>query len=125
MKTSNISNDSQTIMNYDPNMTMCGRLAKQTVRLTFGQWEYRETFEVTVGGNLTGLDVINCAVENLYESLPYEEILNVDTGEIDIVATIQIGKLECMDEDVLGEAWLAEMLIAAEIINIEPDGKLA
>lgn len=121
----NIQNTQPQIMNYDPNMTMCGRLAKQTVRLTFGQWEYRETFEVTVSGNLTGLDVISCAVERLYESLPYEQILNVDTGKIDIVATIQIGELECMDEDILGEEWLAGMLIAAEIINIEPDGKLA
>lgn len=121
----NTNNTQPQIMNYDPNMTMCGRLAKQTVRLTFGQWEYRETFEVTVGGNLTGLDVISCAVESIYESLPCEKILNMDAGEMDIVATIQIGELECMDEDVLGEEWLAGMLIAAEIISIEPDGKLA
>jgi hypothetical protein len=121
----NTQNTQPQIMNYDPNLTLCGRMAKQTVRLTFGLWEYRETFEVTVGGNLTGLDVISCAVESLYESLPNEKILNLDTGEIDTVATIQIGELECMDEDVLGEVWLAGMLIAAEIINIEPDGKLA
>ncbi|EKF2990675.1 DUF5406 family protein, partial [Escherichia coli] len=49
------------IMNYDPNMTLCRRMARQTVRLTLGQWEYRETFEVDVVGNLTGLDVITCA----------------------------------------------------------------
>lgn len=118
-------NTQTQIMNYDPNMTMCGRTAKQTVRLTFGQWKYRESFEVTIGGNLTGLDVISCDIEQLYESLPYEEVLNDDTGEIDIMATIQVGELECMDEDILGEAWLAGMLIAAEILSIEPDGKLA
>ncbi|EEQ3874799.1 DUF5406 domain-containing protein, partial [Escherichia coli] len=33
-------------MNYDPNLTLYGRMAKQTVLLTFGLWEYRETFEV-------------------------------------------------------------------------------
>nr|MCD4237043.1 DUF5406 domain-containing protein [Escherichia coli] len=59
----NTHNAQPQIMNYDPNLTSCGRMAKQTVRLTFGLWEYRETFEVTVGGNLTGLDVISCAIE--------------------------------------------------------------
>ncbi|EOO9889169.1 DUF5406 family protein, partial [Escherichia coli] len=104
------------IMNYDPNMTLCGRMAKQTVRLTFGLWEYRETFEVTVGGNLTGLDVINCAIESLYVTLPYEEVLDERTGETDIMATINIGELICQDEDLSGELWLAGMLISAEII---------
>ncbi|EFJ8857328.1 DUF5406 family protein [Escherichia coli] len=107
-------------MNYDPNLTSCGRMAKQTVRLTFGLWEYRETFEVTVGGNLTGLDVISCAIESLYATLPYEETLNERTEETDIMATINIGGLTCQDEDLSGELWLAGMLIAAEIISIEP-----
>ncbi|EER0905635.1 DUF5406 domain-containing protein [Escherichia coli] len=107
-------------MNYDPNLTSCGRMAKQTVRLTFGLWEYRETFEVTVGGNLTGLDVINCAIESLYATLPYEEVLDERTGKTDIMATINIGELICQDEDLSGELWLAGMLISAEIISIEP-----
>lgn len=107
-------------MNYDPNLTSCGRMAKQTVRLTFGQWEYCETFEVTVGGNLTGLDVISCAIESLYATLPYEEVEDERTGETDIMATINIGELTCQDEDLSGELWLAGMLISAEIISIEP-----
>ncbi|QTA23913.1 hypothetical protein FYK18_10085 [Escherichia albertii] len=107
-------------MNYDPNLTLCGRMAKQTIRLTFGLWEYRETFEVTVGGNLTGLDVISCAIESLYETLPYEEVRNECTGGTDIMATINIGELTCQDEDLSGELWLAGMLISAEIISIEP-----
>ncbi|MFG3960537.1 DUF5406 family protein [Escherichia coli] len=111
---------SSEVMNYDPNLTSCGRMAKQTVRLTFGLWEYRETFEVTVGGNLTGLDVISCAIESLYATLPYEETLNERTEETDIMATINIGGLTCQDEDLSGELWLAGMLIAAEIISIEP-----
>ncbi|GCW16798.1 hypothetical protein HmCmsJML079_04991 [Escherichia coli] len=100
-------------------------MARQTVRLTLGQWEYRETFEVDVVGNLTGLDVITCAIENLYEDLPYEEVQDEYTGETNIMATIQIGDLACTDEDMLGEAWLAGMLIAAEIISIEPAGTLS
>lgn len=111
---------SSEVMNYDPNLTLCGRMAKQTVRLTFGLWEYRETLEVTVGGNLTGLDVISCAIESLYETLPYEEVRNERTGGTDIMATINIGELTCQDEDLSGELWLAGMLISAEIISIEP-----
>ena len=111
---------SSEVMNYDPNLTLCGRMAKQTVRLTFGLWEYRETFEVTVGGNLTGLDVISCAIESLYATLPYEEVEDERTGGTDIMATINIGGLTCQDEDLSGELWLAGMLISAEIIRIEP-----
>lgn len=118
-----VTNQSE-IMNYDPNMTMCGRLTKQTVRLTFGQWKYRQTYEVVVGGNLTGLDVITCAVESLYASLPCD-YFHDDTGEEQAVATIAIGDLECSDEECLGEQWLGEMLVAAQIINIEPDGVIA
>lgn len=116
----NTQNTQPQIMNYDPNLTLCGRMAKQTVRLTFGLWEYRETFEVTVGGNLTGLDVISCAIESLYATLPYEEVRDKRTGETDIMATINIGELTCQDEDLSGELWLAAMLISAEIISIEP-----
>ncbi|HGC0416133.1 TPA: DUF5406 family protein [Escherichia coli] len=112
----NAQNTQPQIMNYDPNLTSCGRMAKQTVRLTFGLWEYRETFEVTVGGNLTGLDVISCAIESLYATLPYEEV----EDERDIIATINIGGVKCKDENLIGELWLAGMLISAEIISIEP-----
>ncbi|MBB7313003.1 DUF5406 family protein [Escherichia coli] len=107
---------SSEVMNYDPNLTLYGRMAKQTVLLTFGLWEYRETFEVSVGGNLTGLDVISCAIESLYATLPYEEV----EDERDIIATINIGGMECKDENLNGELWLAGMLISAVIISIEP-----
>lgn len=112
------------IMNYDPNMTLCGHLAKQTVLLTFGQWHYRQTYEVVVGGNLTGLDVITCAVESLYASLPYDYFVD-DEGQKQAIATIVIGELECSDEECLGEQWLGEMLVAAQIISIEPAGVIA
>ncbi|EAW1350510.1 hypothetical protein AXP45_21240 [Salmonella enterica subsp. enterica] len=117
----NTQNTQPQIMNYDPNLTSCGRMAKQTVRLTFGLWEYRETFEVTVGGNLTGLDIISCAIESLYATLPYEEVQGEFAGGTDIMVTINIGELICQDEDLSGESWLAGMLVAAEIISIEPD----
>lgn len=61
------------LTDFDPNMVACGRAVKQTVRLTFGCWRYRGTFEVEVRGNITGLDAIRCAVEILYESLTGEK----------------------------------------------------
>ncbi len=59
-------------MNYDHNLVFCGRMAKQTVRLTFGIWDYRYETETVVGGNCLGLDVIDTAVEGVYDRLPEE-----------------------------------------------------
>lgn len=108
-------------MNYDPNLTNSGRMAKQVVRLTFGQWQWRRTLEVTVGGNCTGFDVIDTAVNNAWEELPaadYDDeiaritLLNADGDE-----------LYCEDDEGRGVDWLRDMLIAAEIVSIEPDAQ--
>lgn len=101
-------------MNYDPNMTNCGRRAKQTVKLTFQQWEYKAEMEVSVGGNCTGMDVIDCAVGNAYERLPE------DCGYPCIdMADDDGGTLRCSDDDERGEDWLKDMLVKAEITAIE------
>jgi len=105
-------------MDYDPNLVFSGCTAVQTVRLTFGQWEYRKTMEVAVGGNCRGFSVIEAAVENAYEKLP-------DASHASGVKTITLidesgGEMEC-DEDE--EDWLNNMLIAAEIIDIKPEGE--
>lgn len=71
------------------------------------------------GGKSELLDVISCAIESLYATLPYEEVQNERTGGTDIMATINIGELTCQDEDLSGKLWLAGMLISAEIISIE------
>lgn len=111
------------VMNYDPNYTLCGRMAKQTVRLTFGLWKYRTSMDVVVGGNCTGLSVIEYAVELAYEQLSSVPFFNGDTGGNDEMSVIHIGNLQCMDDDLRGEEWLKDMLISAEIINIEPEVK--
>lgn len=54
-------------MDYDPNLNFCGRTTVQTVKLTFGQWDYRLTLETKVGGNCSGLTVIQAAVENFID----------------------------------------------------------
>ncbi|QDL35383.1 hypothetical protein EGO53_05560 [Serratia liquefaciens] len=110
-------------MNYDPNLTLCGRMAKQSVRLTFGQWQYRTSMEVVVGGNCNGLSVIECAVGLAYEQLGSVSFFNDDTAEDDLMKVINIGELQCLDEWLEGEDWLKGMLISAEIINIEPEAE--
>ncbi|CAI2419414.1 DUF5406 domain-containing protein [Serratia liquefaciens] len=118
-----ITKAAPALMNYDPNLTLCGRMAKQTVRLTFGQWQYRTSMEVVVGGNCNGLSVIECAIGLAYEQLGEIPFFNDDTGEDDVMAVINVGELQCMDECLEGEDWLKEMLIGAEIINIEPEAE--
>ena len=107
-------------MNYDPNIVDCGRLANKTVRLTFGTWDYRAEMEVVVGGNTSGLSVIDTAVLGAYECLPSgrydgakEIIMKNDAGE----------ELLCCDDEDEEEDWLKRMLVKAEIIAIEEDKK--
>lgn len=106
-------------MNYDTNLVTGGRMAKQRVRLVFGWLEYRKTMEVDVGGNCTGLTVIRAAVNNAFEELPAESY----AGDAWAYIVLGEGEKTCMvsDEDGDGEDWLADMLISAEIISIEPD----
>lgn len=116
-----ITKAAPAVMNYDPNFTLCGRMAKQTVRLTFGQWHYRGAFEVNVMAGISGLRVIEYAIESLLEDLPTVPFFNDDTGENDEMSVIHLGELECMDDDLRREDWLGDMLISSEIINIEPE----
>lgn len=106
-------------MNYDPNLTNSGRMAKQTVRLTFAQWEYRKTIETEVGGNCTGLTVIECAVDNIYDQLPTDRH---DCVYLVMEATDGSGDtLTCEDDEDQGDDWLKDMLVCAEIVAIQPD----
>lgn len=105
------------VMNYDPNLTYCGRMAKQAVRLVFGKWEYRVAMEVEVGGNCTGLTVIDSAVGAAFEKCwPDPDELPTLTMEDKDGNT-----LSCDDGEDEGEEWLKKMLLSAEIISIRPD----
>jgi hypothetical protein len=104
-------------MNYDPNLVLCGRMAKQRVKLTFGMWEHRATVETVVGGNCTGAYVIEGAIENVYEHLDYD---NHENKEI-ILTKEGEEELTCSDDEGEEEQWLKKMLIAAEIIDITPE----
>jgi len=100
-------------MNYDPNLVLCGRMATQTVRLTFGQWEYRKTMEVTVDGNLQGLSVIEAAVENALD-----ELLKGCVEDATIILVNEKGDELLCELDEIDDDCLRDMLISAEIIDI-------
>lgn len=96
-------------MNYDPNFTSSGRMATQTVELTFQTWEYSATKTTTVGGNCTGLSVIESAIGNI------EDELGGDDGEL--ILTNAAG------EELGAELWenkLEDMLVCARIVAITP-----
>lgn len=113
-------------MDYDPNLTNSGRMAKQTVRLTFGLWKYRKEMEVQVGGNCTGLRVIDSAVEQAYENLDRLGVyMSDDTyAVIYMNSTDGTESMECADEEDEREDFLKNMLIKAEIVDIQPDDSI-
>lgn len=98
-------------MNYDPNLVRCGRMATQTVKLVFGQWDYRKEVLIDVSGNCTGLVVIDVAIDNFYQECG-DEIELTDANE---------NVLICEDDEQKGEDWLKDMLISAEILSITPN----
>lgn len=114
------------LMDYDPNLTNSGRMAKQTVKLTFGIWEYRKEMEVVVGGNCTGLTVIESAVERAYEQLERLGTYLSDETYAVIYLDNSDGtqQMECADDEDYQEEWLKDMLIKAEIVDIQPDNSI-
>ena len=105
-------------MNYDPNLTMSGNMAKQTVKLTFGIWEYRKEMLVEIKGNTNGLSVIRAAVSFAFDDLPFEK-----HGREEITYIVLIkgeDEMRCDDDEDKGEDWLENMLVGAEIISIVP-----
>lgn len=107
-------------MNYDPNLTQSGHMARQTVRLTFRQWLYEaKTIEVVIG-NVSGFLAIESAIANLHDRLTREQR----------TARMQLrdpkgSTLLCEDDEGHGEEWLKRMLVKAEILTLEPDALLA
>jgi len=84
-------------------------MATQTVELTFQTWEYSVTKTTTVGGNCTGLSVIEAAIGNIKDEL------GGDDGEL--ILTNAAG------EELASELWenkLEDMLVCARIVAIEP-----
>lgn len=100
---------------YDPNRRFADMM---TVHVTFGSWDYRTTIETKSGGNVRGMDVIDCAVENIYDDL-------LEKAEKDgRAATLYLrnargDELECSDDEDEGYDWLKSMVVSAEITSLE------
>lgn len=106
------------VANYDPNI--CNGFAYHTVEVVLGKWDYKATHVVRVGGNCSGLDVMECAVGNLYYKLP-EEWFGGETL-VTVVLTNNAGEeLLCQDDDGLGEDWLREMVIGVRVIGLQSE----
>lgn len=90
-------------LNYDPNI----RWSTKTVRLVFGQWQYRKSIEVEIDGNTLGLSVIQCAMEAAFDQL----------SEGNEAASVELAHhqrtLEIMIEN---QNDLDDLLVHAEII---------
>jgi hypothetical protein len=91
-------------------------MPKQTVRLTFGNWDYRGTSNVVIVGNVLGLGVIQAALENFYDNLP-EDVF----GKKYLVLVNDAGDELICDAGIYEGNFFEELLIAAEIIDIQPE----
>jgi hypothetical protein len=110
-------------MNYDPNLITNGKNTTQVVRITLGMWNWRETFDVPAGGNVMGFMIIESAIESLYEKLFTIFKANND-GVAKVVFKRGIETFTCVDDNGDGSDWLKSMVVAAEIVSIEPNGRL-
>ena len=97
------------MLNYDPNLLNVN--ASQTVKLTFGKWDYRQQRTVVVPGNLRGFSVLDFALDHAYEDLVRE-------GGILLLTNAAGSQVSCEDEDARAEEWLRDLCVAAEIIAL-------
>lgn len=100
------------VVNFDPNVNYSGRMASKVVRLTFGLWDYRWITEATVGGNTSGLSVIEAAVASTFERV-------ADSG-FTMVRAHDGAELLCENIEERDDDWLEDMLVSAEITAVAP-----
>ncbi|WYW00851.1 hypothetical protein Aura_00172 [Pseudomonas phage vB_PpuM-Aura] len=102
------------MLNYDHEqlgsfLAMFGGKVTQTVILTFASGLLRAEMQVKIGGNCTGWDVIDAAVNTVFDKLETHNDCPF----------IMMGDVRIEDEEERGEEWLKSLLIGAEIIAIE------
>lgn len=113
----NTKRKSKEVVNFDPNFVLCGREVDYEVRLVFGEWDARKEMIVEVGGNCRGLSIIEAAVSQAYENLPWDE----KYGEIkELYLEGKNSTLRVCDDHQREEDFLADLLLAAEIISVTP-----
>lgn len=97
------------------------RWAHKTYRLTFGYEDYRTSVEVNVSGNCLGLFNIESAIDFYYGDL-FDKTAGNDYVHLELFRDTPQGRESLRMEDSLGEGetWLANLLVAAELIKLEP-----
>lgn len=89
--------------------------AKITFRLRFMVDDYTVEHQATSRGHVKGMRDLDSALGQLLDQL---------TGEkecAELILTNAVGDtLSCMDDLGICDDWLAEMLVSAEIISIDP-----
>lgn len=104
-------------INFDPNLNTCGQFTQQTVRMVFGLWDARLEVTETATGNVTGMSVIESAILNIAYRCEQEADDDINPS---VTLTYPNGDaLECDGNGDL-EGFLADALIFAEILSIEP-----
>ncbi|MHC6758234.1 DUF5406 family protein [Yersinia ruckeri] len=107
-------NNSIAVVDYDPNLLYFSGDISQTISLTFAQWKYRKTIEVTVKGNYIGISVIKTALKMVYVALPqYSE----GVAMMIMADPLNGHSLHNNDDDMRGTRWLEDMLISSEITS--------
>lgn len=115
-------------MDYDFNLTYSGRKVDQAVELEFASGKYRYKTTVNVGGNCTGLDVIETAVSNAYNALE-KESNDISKEEYSFLIMKDSEEKELLVEEGQGpglgsgDDWLKEMLVSARIVSMVPVAK--
>lgn len=89
---------------------------KHVVEVVLKQWKYHRTFTLRIGGNCNGFDVIQSAVELIYESLFDEQ-----DNPAELVLTDDAGKeLLCTDDEEMRDEWIKKMVVSCQIVDFEP-----
>ncbi len=101
------------IKKHDPNMYW----HKCTYAITLMVWEYSKIFEVEVGGNVRGFDLLETAVGVLYSDLESD-----DDGRAYIELVDPDGNtLFCEDDEGKEEDWVKEMVVSVVLLKQEKD----
>ncbi len=90
------------IKEYSPNT----RWGKQIVEIVLKQWAYSKTFTIEVGGNCTGMDVLECAIDILTDQLEGEVVLK--SGKKTLLVE---------DEEERDEEWVKDMVVSIQIVD--------
>ena len=110
--------ETQIVSQLDPNIIW----AKKTMELQFCWWNYSANHQVTVNSNVYGIDNLETALMNLYESLPQKEHAPKDEYHPVLVLVNPDGEeLICTDDDNKYTDWLKMMCVGVHIIKIQPE----